>query len=91
VLVFAEIKKRMLYELAKLTGEVKQLNSQMREMRSLMEGVVSGPVTVNNVVVPELEQGPIKTCEKLKSFLDCCQYKEVQAFLVCTLFYYCFQ
>ena len=59
--MFVEIDKRMLYELAKLTSEVKLLNAQMREMRAVMEGVISGAVTVNNISIPELDHGPVKT------------------------------
>lgn len=68
--MFVEIDKRMLYELAKLTSEVKLLNAQMREMRAVMEGVISGAVTVNNISIPELDHGPVKTRDDLKTFLN---------------------
>ena len=52
-------------------------------MREAMGNVSSGPVTANiKVTVPELNHGPIKTCENLKKFLDCSRDKDVQIFLV---------
>jgi hypothetical protein len=83
LLVFAGIEKRLLFELAKLTSVVSSLKSEVKEMRAEMKGALSGPVIQNSgITVPELDNGPIKTCQSLKTFLERCNAKDVQVFLV---------
>ena len=73
----------MLFELVKLSSEVRQLNSETKLMREAMGTVSSGPITAKiSVTVPELDHGLIKTCENLKKFLDRSRNKDVQIFLV---------
>jgi len=65
-LLFAGVEKRLLFELAKLTQEVKHLHYEVKELRRMMETTVPGTVSVEKVDVPQIDKGPIITLAELK-------------------------
>lgn len=71
---------RILYELVKLTGEVRQLR-RIVEKQAVDR---RAPSTSAEDVIPEIIDGPVRSIEDSRALLNSCGRKSQQDFLVST-------
>jgi hypothetical protein len=76
---------RILFELAKLTAEVKQLRKIIERQ------AVTRPLVLSSVdeaaAIPEIGDGPVNSIEDCKTLLNSCGRKATQDYLVNTFFF----
>jgi hypothetical protein len=80
-----DIARRILHELAKLSGEIRQLRRIVEKQTSTRMRSTSA-----ENAIPEIADGPVNSIEDCRSVLSSCGEKNTQDFLVSFSFFACF-
>lgn len=74
--LFPDVANRILFELAKLSKEVKQLRQLMMRQTNIQHGVTE------ECVIPEIRDGPVNTVEECHALFNAAVEKKAQDYLV---------